>query len=279
MTTYPFYQVDVFGDGSLSGNPLAVVLDAQDMDACTMQRVAAWLGLSETAFVMASMDDAEAGYAVRIFTQRRELPFAGHPTLGACAAWVAHHAIQAANPMVQRCAAGPVDVRPLPQGYAFRAPPLRRTGAMDGDTRAQAARALRLGVADLLDTQWIDNGSGWCAVLLRDVETVLSLKPDFGAMGRLKIGVAALCTTDTADGDIEVRAFAPSEGVPEDAVTGNLQAGLAWWLTHTGRMPSTYLARQGTVLNRRGRVHVHADAAAIWIGGRTDVRIAGTLTL
>lgn len=276
--SHRFAQVDVFTDQLTDGNPLAVVHDADDLTDDQLAAIARWTNLSETTFLLAPTDPG-ADYRVRIFTVNRELPFAGHPTLGSAYAWSAAGGV-ARDPdkIIQQCGAGLITVRRDGDRLAFAAPPTTRSGPVSDEDVAELIRWLRVDSADVLATQWVDNGPGWVGVLLRDAATVLALRPqgqcrlpDVGLIGR---------HPDGAECDVEVRAlFAVSGGTAEDPVTGSLNASLAQWLIGTGRLPSTYLAAQGTVIGRRGRVHVNADGDDVWIGGSVTPGISGAIAL
>lgn len=272
-----FRQVDVFTDRAGYGNPVAVVLDGEGLDDAQMQRFAAWTNLSETTFVLPPTDSA-ADYRLRIFTPARELPFAGHPTLGSCSAWLAAGGQPHAGQVVQQCAAGLVRIRRDGDRLAFAAPPLLRTGPADGSTIDAIARALRIEPGAIRAHQWVDNGPGWVAVMLASAQEVLDLRPDFIAMAGLHLGVVGPhpAGQETA---FEVRAFVPELGVPEDPVTGSLNAGLAQWLTGSDLAPSRYIAAQGTALGRAGRVFVQRDGDTCWIGGDTVDCIEGRVIL
>lgn len=274
-----FSQLDVFTPVPLKGNPLAVVHDADGLSDAQMAAFARWTNLSETTFLLSPTDPA-ADYRVRIFTPGGELPFAGHPTLGSAHAWIAAGGL-AKKPggVVQECGVGLVRVKREGARLAFAAPPLRRSGPADDATRAQAAAALRLPADALQAVEWVDNGPGWLAVLLADADAVLRLQPDFAAMRGLKLGVVGAYPAG-ADCAFEVRAFVPDLGVPEDPVTGSLNAGLAQWLIGSGRAPEAYVASQGLALGRAGRVHVARDAeGTVWIGGDVAPCISGTVHL
>ena len=284
-----FSQLDVFSAVPLLGNPLAVVHDAFGLSDAQMAAFARWTQLSETTFLLPpdgpSADDLAADYRVRIFTPGGELPFAGHPTLGSCHAWLAAGGVpRNAGVVVQQCAIGLVRVRREEddgaggQRLAFAAPPLRRSGPADAALRAQVLIALRIADVELLQLEWIDNGPGWIGALLPDAATVLSLKPNFAAMQGLKLGVVGAYAPGSAC-QFEVRAFVPSMGVPEDPVTGSLNAGLAQWLIGAGLAPERYIAAQGAALGRAGRVHVARDGADIWIGGAVCSMIEGEVML
>lgn len=274
--TRPFHQVDVFTDRPQFGNPLAVVHRAEGLDDAAMARFARWTNLSETVFLLPP-DRDDADYRVRIFTPQRELPFAGHPTLGACAAWLAAGGRPRDEHMVvQSCGVGPVRIRRQGARLAFAAPPLRRSGALDEATLQRVARSLRVPPQALLASQWLVNGPNWLGVMLRTRDELLALQPDFAAMGELEVGVVAPGIDGCA---FEVRAFVPALGVPEDPVTGSLQAGLAQWLIGEGLAPPRYVAAQGTALGRAGRVHVERDGADVWIGGDVVVCIDGQVRL
>ncbi len=260
------------------GNPLAVVHDADDLTWAQMASFARWTNLSETTFLM-KPTSAEADYRVRIFTPGGELPFAGHPTLGSACAWLTAGGIpKGSNEVVQECGAGLVRVRRDGSRLAFAAPPLRRSGLLDEQTLMIIATGLRVPRTDILMHQWVDNGPGWCAVMLRSADQVLSLQPDMTVLRDYKLGVIGPYPPG-GDANFEVRAFVPGLGVPEDPVTGSLNAGLGMWLIKTGHAPSRYVASQGTALKRRGRIYVERQGDDVWVGGDTLVRVSGTVDL
>ena len=268
-----FRQVDVFGSAPYRGNPVAVVLDADGLSTGTMQQFATWTNLSETTFVLPP-SSAQADYRVRIFTPASELPFAGHPTLGTCHAWLDAGGQPARRDViVQECGAGLVQVRRTGAGLAFAAPPLIRSGPVDEATAARVAAQLGISRTDMADLAWADNGPGWVAVLLPTAEAVLALRPgvvdmDIGVAGPYPPGGPAA---------FEVRAFFPVAGsTVEDPVTGSLNAALAGWLLGTGRATAPYLASQGTALGRAGRVHISQDPdGQIWVGGAVRNWVSG----
>jgi PhzF family phenazine biosynthesis protein len=273
----PFCQVDVFADELYLGNPVAVVLDAKGLDTAAMQRFASWTNLSETTFVLPP-EAAEADYRVRIFTPSVELPFAGHPTLGTCHAWLAGGGTaQRGDVMVQECDAGLIELRRIDGALAFAAPPLLRSGPVDEDTLQRIVSVLGIGRADIVDAQWVDNGPGWVAVLLDSADAVLALRP---GPGDLDIGVAGPYPAGSPEA-FEVRAFTPAlGGVGEDPVTGSLNASLAGWLLAAGYATAPYVASQGTALGRRGRVHITRDpGGTIWVGGATTTGVTGRADL
>ncbi|MCU7371237.1 PhzF family phenazine biosynthesis protein [Paucibacter sp. O1-1] len=282
MTARRFSQLDVFSAQALRGNPLAVVHDATGLGDAEMAAFARWTNLSETTFLLPPSDDAAAAgadYRVRIFTPGGELPFAGHPTLGSCAAWLAAGGSpRTPGVVVQQCGVGLVRVRRDGTRLAFAAPPLRRTGEVEPGLRRLVATALRLPDDSIRRLVWVDNGPGWMAALLPDAATVLALQPDFAAMQSLKLGVVG---PHAAGGEcaFEVRAFVPALAVPEDPVTGSLNAGLAQWLIGEGLAPERYVAAQGAALGRAGRVHVARDGADIWIGGDVATVVQGQVSL
>jgi PhzF family phenazine biosynthesis protein len=269
-----FAQVDVFTTAAYAGNPVAVVLDGGDLSSEQMRRFARWTNLSETTFVLPPVD-READYLVRIFTPTLELPFAGHPTLGTCHAWLT---LGGGRPkqddvIVQECAAGLIPVRRSDDGLAFAAPPLLRSGAVAEAFVQQIAAAARIERGKILAAEWVVNGPEWVAILLASAEEVLALEPgpmdfDLGVVGPYPPGSPEA---------FEVRAFFPKDGAAvEDPVTGSLNASLAQWLLSTGRAQAPYVASQGTVLGRSGRVYISTDAdGAVWVGGGTITCISG----
>jgi len=277
MDPRPFRQVDVFTATPLRGNPVAVVEDATGLSTEQMHAFTSWTNLSEATYLLPPTSD-EADYRVRIFCPGRELPFAGHPTLGTCHAWLEAGGQPRADIIVQECGAGLVRIRRDGDVLAFAAPPLQRGGPLDDADVERIAAGLGLSRSDIVDHQWCDNGPGWQAVLLESADQVLHLAPDPQILAGLDIGVIG--PHDSGDVDYEVRAFFPgNSGLTEDPVTGSLNAALAQWLIGSGRAPQAYLAAQGTAMGRAGRVHVMREGDDIWIGGRCVTVIAGDVRI
>lgn len=274
----PFAQADVFTTGPGTGNPLAVVLDATGLDTGAMLRFARWTNLSETTFVLPPQDEA-ADYRVRIFTPKGEIPFAGHPTLGTCHAWLAAGGRPRTEGVVmQECGSGLVAVRRTgPDELAFAEPPLLRSGPVDEELIVRLAASVGLDRDEVVDAQWGDNGPGWVILLLRSATAVLAVTPgavfcDLGLVGLHPIGGPSA---------LELRALWPQDGsVVEDPVTGSLNASAAGWLIRSGRLTAPYIATQGSALGRAGRVSITQDAAGVlWTGGRVATVISGTVDL
>lgn len=273
-----FKQVDVFGSEPYLGNPLAVVLEAEGLSDTDMESFARWTNLSETTFVLPPTQDG-ADYRVRIFTPGGEIPFAGHPTLGTCHAWLeAGNKRRYPDVVVQECGIGLVTLHANAGIAAFAAPPLLRSGPLEEDVLDQALKALNLDRTQILASNWIDNGPGWLGLLLPDAASVLALKADPVVMGSLRVGVIGAQPAD-AETDYEVRAFVPGLGITEDPVTGSLNAGLAQWLIGADLAPERYVVTQGTAVRRDGRVRVFTRDGKIWVGGSTVTSIDGTVTL
>jgi PhzF family phenazine biosynthesis protein len=278
-----FQEVDVFSPEPLQGNPVAVVVDAEGLTSEQMQRFTRWTNLSEATFLLPRTDPA-ADYRVRIFTAAGELPFAGHPTLGSCHAWLrAGGQPRDEEHIVQECGAGLVRIRHSDGQLAFRAPPLRRSGRVAEANLARIARVLRIERAAIIDSQWVDNGPGWVAVMLASVEAVLAVSPSMpsGDPERVDIGIVGAYPPG-APCAYEVRAiFSNDRGeLVEDPVTGSLNASLAQWLVGSGRFEPPYLASQGTLLGRTGRPRISQAAdGAIWVGGATHTLIEGQVRL
>src|SRR6478672_1167557 len=271
-----FSQVNVFSSESYLGNPLAVVHDADGLSDEEMHRFAHWTNLSETTFLLPSTVP-DADYRVRIFTPSEELSFAGHPTLGSAHAWLEAGGVpRDGGEVVQQCPAGLVRVRRAGR-LAFAAPPVVREGPVTGEERDRLVRALAISDDDVVDARWIDNGPGWVGVLLHDAAAVLAVRPDWRAFGDLEVGVVG-AYPDGSECAAEVRAFCPGLGVVEDPVTGSLNASIGQWLAGD-RLPSSYVASQGTVLGRRGRVHVEREGDTVWVGGEAETMITGEVAL
>jgi PhzF family phenazine biosynthesis protein len=285
MTHRIFSQVDVFTAAPYLGNPVAVVHDGSGLSDDRMQAFARWTNLSETTFLLPPLD-ARADYRLRIFTPGGELPFAGHPTLGSCHAWLqAGGQPKAGGLVVQECGVGLVHLQHTADGLAFAAPPLRRS-AVAADLLAGITDALGIHMTHVLASQLLDNGTSWLGMLLDAPATVLQLRPDFAALKRLghKVGIAARhpgpATHDASAPALEVRGFAPHLGVDEDPVTGSLNASLAQWLIGDGHVVAPYLAAQGACLQRAGRIAIRTDETGqVWVGGQSVTCITGTVAL
>lgn len=279
MASFTYRQVDVFTAVPFKGNGLGVVLGADSLSTEQMQAFANWTNLSETTFLLKTTQ-AEADYRVRIFTPARELPFAGHPTLGSCHAWLANGGKPKADHVVQECGVGLVKLRRQAKRLAFAAPPCRRSGAVEPDLIDRIAGSLRVPASAIKASQWADNGPGWIGVLLGSRAEVLALKPDFAAMQGLAVGVVGPSKPgDDTDAQYEVRAFIPGDGIAEDPVTGSLNASLGQWLIGAGIAPAKYTAAQGTAIGRAGRVHIEKIGTDVWVGGESVTCIEGTATI
>jgi len=291
MRQRPFQQVDVFTAAPYLGNPLAVVLDGAGLSTEAMQQFTNWTNLSEATFVLPPTPEGQAAgadYRVRIFCPGRELPFAGHPTLGTCHAWLATGGQpRVPGRIVQECGVGLVPLRQDGERLAFAAPPLIKSGPLAEDDVQRIARGLGVARADILHHAWCDNGPNWRGVMLRSAEQVLALQPDAAVLGGLDVGVVGprgkvgvVGASDAEGIAFEVRAFFPgNNGLAEDQVTGSLNAALAQWLIGAGLAPTRYVASQGTALGRAGRVHVEQDGEQIWIGGSSVTCLRGEVRL
>ncbi|MGO2942683.1 MAG: PhzF family phenazine biosynthesis protein [Brevibacterium aurantiacum] len=270
-----FAQVDVFSADPYRGNPVAVILDAEGLSETDMARIANWTNLSETTFVLPPTNP-DADYRLRIFTPARELPFAGHPTLGSAAAWLEAGGVpRNEGTIVQECGLGLVTLRRGDQTLSFAAPEPIRSGDLDKDFVEQIAAALHVERTEILGHQWVDNGPGWAAVRLASAQQVLDLEPDFSQIPDTKLGVLGPHPDDSAH-EYEIRAFVPGTAVGEDPVTGSLNASVAQWLIKSGLAPEKYTATQGTALGRAGVISISHEDDEVWVGGPTTVCFKGT---
>ncbi|GAB1520582.1 hypothetical protein RhiTH_003661 [Rhizoctonia solani] len=306
----PFMQIDVFPSSRpLSGNPVAVVLDSDGLSDETMKNFASWTNLSETTFVQPATDP-QADYKLRIFTPTRELPFAGHPTLGSCKAWLENGGEpKKSDQIVQECGIGLVTIkRDSSTGrLSFAAPGFLREGDVSAEDLKRMCDSMSIDTNQVLASQWIDNGPGWAGLLLDSADAVLAIKTDnmskakntnwgiVGAYEKSQSRVRGVLrgqdvppdsdVNDDGSPHFELRAFAPKEiATIEDPVTGSLNAGVGKWLISTGLAPRSYVASQGTCLGREGRIYVSADNAFakdgdVWIAGDTRVCIQGKVVL
>ena len=273
-----FAQVDVFTAVPYLGNPLAVVMDGTGLSTAHMQAFTDWTNLSEATFVLPPTHP-QADYAVRIFCPGRELPFAGHPTLGTCHAWLQAGGVPKGRDVVQECGVGLVNIQRQGTRLAFAAPPLRRGGPLDEADVQLIAQGLGVSRAEILHHAWCNNGPQWRGVILGSAEQVLALKANPELLKGLDIGVVAPLASGEAQ--FEVRAFFPgNNGLAEDPVTGSLNAAIGQWLIEAGLAPNSYVASQGACLARAGRVYVHRDAQnQVWVGGESVTCIQGSVTL
>jgi len=273
----PFRLIDVFGTDSFTGNPVAVIADAEGLSSEEMQQITRWLNLSETTFLLPPTV-ADADYHVRIFTLAHELPFAGHPTLGTCHAWLeAGGRPKRANEIVQECGAGLVKVRRDGDRLAFAAPAILRSGEPSEAEIAAAVELLQIDRHAVMDARWVDNGPGWLGIMLASAEAVLAVEPMRHFTQRIDVGIVGPYAPGS-EADFEVRALftAPGGSIIEDPVTGSLNASLGQWLFATGRAHGRYLASQGTRLGRKGRVDVRQDEGGqVWVAGQTMTLFSG----
>lgn len=276
--TRAFQLVDVFGASDFRGNPLAVVMDSIGLDAPAMLAITQWLNLSETAF-LSPPTHSDADYKVRIFTLERELPFAGHPTLGSCHAWLeAGGRPKSPDHIVQECGTGLVKIKAGDQ-LAFAAPARTRTGPLDGATLADVCTLLRITPDDVVAHEWLINGPTWAGVLLKSADAVRAVKPLGRWPRQFDIGMVGMVGMNEG-GDIayELRAvFTDHNGtLVEDPVTGSLNAGVAQWMIGSGRVTAPYVAVQGSCIGREGRISISQSEGEIWVGGATKTLFHGT---
>ena len=290
MRRVRFKQVDVFTRVPFDGNPVAVVLDGAALDDGAMQDIAAWTNLSETTFVLPP-EQAGADYRLRIFTPRRELPFAGHPTVGSAHAILEAGVIQPGNGrLLQECGAGLVELEILNGTGEPRIMVNSPTPAITSPDRLvpeQLQQAMGTTFAPQARPLLVDVGPRWLVVEFATREQVQSLMPDLPLLGALSkyhgiTGITAFGFSDDAGCPVYVRSFAPVEGVPEDPVCGSGNISVGAYLLRRGLQEKTgtsYIANQGRELGRNGYVYVtlDPDTGAVKIGGHALTCIDGEL--
>ncbi|WP_458069822.1 PhzF family phenazine biosynthesis protein [Rhodanobacter sp. BL-MT-08] len=288
---FHYVQLDVFASRLFDGNPLAVVIDADDLDTDTMQRIARWTNLSETAFLL-KPTQPQADYRVRIFTTRQELPFAGHPSVGsAYVAIAAGKVTEGKRSLLQECAAGLLPVRVDGEGDArviHVQAPAATIERCDDAFVEEVAKALHTPL-DGARMRRVDNGPVWLVCDLGEAGVVRTLNPNFPTIASIcenapAVGVCVFGREDDGTTAIAVRAFCPADGMPEDPVTGSANAAIAAYLQETGGLKiygPRYLASQGREVGRNGIVEVSVDVAtsSITIGGACAIGVRGELLL
>ena len=275
-----FIQCDVFSPVPTLGNGLAVIVDAEGLSDEQLQVFAAWTNLAETTFIFPPLDPV-ADYKLRIFTPKREMLFAGHPTLGSCAAWLHTGGVPKQDGLVrQECGVGIVDIDVSGTSFAFVAPPTKIEPLPEQQLQA-IVKALEISPDSIMHTVSLDNGPVWQVLQLETAERVLALDsfrvrwPEFKSIGLI------VAHPPGSECDFEVRMLAPSSGMSEDPITGSLNAALAHWLYAEGRLTSAITVAQGTKINRHGRVSIRPDVDTdkIFIGGDTHIIIDWHVTL
>lgn len=274
----PYTQVDVFGSLPGYGNPLGVVHDATGLDDAAMAAFSRWSNLSEVTYLYPPTQPG-ADYRVRIFAGTRELPFAGHPTLGTAYAWLAAGGRpRRPDEVVQECGAGLVRVRVDGDRLSFAAPPRTRTGPLSDAILDRALAFLGLQIDDVVAHEWGVNGPDWAMLRLRDDAAVRAVRPGGAAALGFDVAVVGLAREGSSYA-YEVRAFIPEPAVIEDPVTGSLNAAAAQWLRGEGVVPAEYTAVQGSQVGAAGEIHVRDDGTDIWIGGRVATLVSGQVFL
>ncbi len=276
-----FYQVDVFSSTPYKGNPLGVVLDGQGLETEAMQDYSLWSNLSEVTYVLPASDE-QADFQFRIFARQHEYRFAGHPALGTARAWldaggVPHNPRQ----LILECGAGLVPINIDGDVLSFASPATIRSGDLEADELKELVTILDIDPATVKDSQWVDNGPGWAAVLLENSEQVLDIVPKIPqGPGRWKIGVIGALPQDRWPEKFEFRALTIEDGaLREDPVTGSLNGAATDWLSHAGYTTVPLINRQGTKVGRQGRVHMDRQDSQLWVGGATTILISGTIEL
>lgn len=278
VVSLTIHMVDVFGSEPFSGNPVAVIAGPHNLTTVEMQQIVRWFNLSETTFLLPPTHNA-ADYQVRIFSLGSEMPFAGHPTLGTCQAWLDMGGVPKSDKVIiQQCEIGLVELKRNSHGYlSFSAPPLIRSGPPTQNELATACEFLNIKIDQVIDSSWIDNGPGWLGIELISSDAVLALKPQYTSAQKIDIGVVGPCRP-ASDAAFEIRAFFNDHlgNIREDPVTGSLNASVGQWLFSKGRVSSGYIARQGSCVGCAGKIYIDYDASDnVWIGGETRTHVSG----
>jgi PhzF family phenazine biosynthesis protein len=279
MTKRRFIQCDVFSPIPTQGNGLAVVVEAEGLSDAKLQTFAAWTNLAETTFLLPPTEPS-ADYKVRIFSPGREMLFAGHPTLGSCAAWLHCGGVPKQPGLVrQECGVGIVDIDVSSDQFAFVAPPTR-IDPLPEDRLLAISNALSISPSQIVDTTQLNNGPVWQVLQLETADQVLALDsslvkwPEFTPIGLIGAHPKG------HECDFEVRMLAPSSGMSEDPITGSLNAALAHWMRDNDKLNKSITIAQGTKINRHGRVSIRpGDEGRVYIGGDTHILIDGQVLL
>ncbi len=274
-----FQIVDVFADTPFAGNPVAVVLEGEGLSTDQMLRITRWMNLSETTFLLPPTS-RDADYRVRIFTLEREMPFAGHPTLGSCRAWLADDSSRSRQTVTQECGIGLVPIALEREHLAFAAPPLLRDGPASDAETAAVCEFLGLQRNDIVDCAWVDNGPGWIGVLMRSADEVLAVNAPGSYAAHIDVGLIGPYPAGTP-AQFEVRAlFSDQHGaIREDPVTGSLNASMAQWMLKSNRASAPFVNHQGQRVGRQGRIRIDQDEdGTVWVAGSANVLVRGTLT-
>lgn len=278
-----FIQCDVFTPYPTKGNALAVVLDGEGLSDAAMQSFARWTNLAETTFLFPP--DTDAGdYRVRILTPSREMPFAGHPTLGSCAAWLhAGGKPKQAGIVRQECGVGIVEINTSAKVPAFVAPPTS-IAAMSATKLTEITTKLNINPAHVVRYAVLDNGPVWHVFELQSAAQVLAVDSSLVSWPDDKcIGLIGPHSDNTnTECDFEVRMLAPSSGMSEDPITGSLNSALAHWRLHNGELNKPIVVAQGTTIDRHGRVFITPNpsiSGEVSIGGQTHILVEGTVEL
>ncbi|NHB62124.1 PhzF family phenazine biosynthesis protein [Photorhabdus sp. RW14-46] len=292
MSLVPFKQVDVFTHRPFKGNPVAVVMDAQELSSIQMQGIANWTNLSETTFILPA-ENPLADYRVRIFTPGSELPFAGHPTIGTAHALLEAGLIQIREGrIVQECGAGLITLnvteRDGGQKLITIELPEPTITPLSSEQIDRLENILGCQLDRALTPALIDVGARWIVAHTTGAEAVLATKPDYARLLEhdTQMNITGVCLygayREGAEADIEVRSFAPSCGVNEDPVCGSGNGSVAAFMRHhkVAMIDDKIVhSSQGKKLGRQGSVWLsHADGK-IFVGGSAVTCINGTITI
>jgi PhzF family phenazine biosynthesis protein len=288
MQDFRYLQLDVFSARTGGGNPLGVVVDAASWTDERMQAFASWTGLVETTFVLPPASP-DASYRLRIFTPSREIPFAGHPTIGSAHAVLQTGVAKARNGrLIQECGAGLLPIRIEGEGESrnlFLQSPAARVLEENAADNPLLSAALGNAALGLLPPAFVEGGRRWWIAEFADEAGIRGWRPDHAAIGALaratdSLGLCVFARSRSADYDLVVRAFPAGVGIVEDPASGAANGLIAAWIAKAepeGALSKGYRVSQGREIGHDASILIRIEEQQIWVGGRTRTIVRGRL--